>query len=303
MDSPTVYQELKPLLEDRVYLNEPMSKHTTWRIGGPAEIFVEPLGIPELARVFSFAHQKGIPVSVVGKGSNLLVSDKGISGIVVKIGRGLSRLEVNGQTLTVQAGAALSRLASAARDNGIGGFEFAAGIPGTVGGAVVMNAGANGSSMSDVVLEVDVMDLQGQIQRYAAQEMNFSYRSSALQGSSLVVVEAICRGVHKKPEEIQAEMEKYLAKRKNSQPLNYPNAGSVFKNPPGDSAGRLVEQAGCKGMIVGNAQVSLLHANFIVNLGGATARDVFTLIKLIQEEVYKKFSVKLETEVKLLGDH
>ncbi|SHF24654.1 UDP-N-acetylmuramate dehydrogenase [Desulfofundulus australicus DSM 11792] len=302
MISPAGYKELNALLPGQVKVFEPMARHTTWRIGGPADIFVEPAGVKELARLVSWVHHRGLPLYFIGNGSNLLVKDGGIRGVVVKIGRALGRVQVCETTITAGAGAMLGVLASAAQKNGVGGLEFATGIPGTAGGAVVMNAGANGSSMADLVREVMVMNPSGDLERKKAHELNFGYRTSNLLGGSLVVVEVTCRGISRDPQRIRADMEEYLARRQATQPLSYPSAGSVFKNPPGKSAGWLIEQAGCKGMRQGDAQVSTVHANFIVNLGRATARDVQALIHRVQQLVYKRFGISLALEVQVLGE-
>ncbi|SHI58857.1 UDP-N-acetylmuramate dehydrogenase [Desulfofundulus thermosubterraneus] len=302
MTLPIGFKELNALLPGQVKANEPMARHTTWRIGGPADIFVEPAGVKELARLVTWVHGRDLPLYFIGNGSNLLVKDGGIRGIVVKIGRAFGKVQVQETTLIAGAGAMLGVLAAAAQKSGVGGLEFATGIPGTVGGAVVMNAGANGSSMADLVQEVMVMDLSGELERRNAGELGFGYRTSNLLGSSLVVLEVTCRGVARDPDQIRADMEQYLARRRASQPLSYPSAGSVFKNPPGKTAGWLIEQAGCKGMRQGDAQVSLVHANFIVNLGRATARDVQLLIHRVQQLVYERFGITLTLEVQVLGE-
>lgn len=302
MTLPAGFKELNALLPGQVKANEPMARHTTWRIGGPADIFVEPAGVKELARLVTWVYGRDLPLYFIGNGSNLLVKDGGIRGIVVKIGRAFGQVQVRETTLIAGAGTMLGLLASVAQKSGVGGLEFATGIPGTVGGAVVMNAGANGSSMADLVQEVMVMDLSGELERRNAGELGFGYRTSNLLGSSLVVLEVTCRGVARDPDRIRADMEQYLARRRASQPLSYPSAGSVFKNPPGKTAGWLIEQAGCKGMRQGDAQVSLVHANFIVNLGRATARDVQILIHRVQQLVYERFGITLTLEVQILGE-
>lgn len=297
-----LYRELIELLPGRARPEESMKKHTSWRIGGPSELFVEPASREELRLVVAYAYRRGIPLTIIGNGSNLLVSDSGIRGIVVKVGSGLARISTTEDGLVVEAGAKLAMAAAAARDAGLGGFEFSAGIPGTVGGAVVMNAGANGSSISELVREVVVLDFEGEFHRKTKEEMNFGYRSSILQQEPSIVVEASFICYPRGKDAIKAAMEKFVARRKLNQPLCKPNAGSVFKNPPGDSAGRLIELAGLKGMRVGDAQISTLHANFIVNLGAATARDVLALINRARETVNSRFGVELKLEVKVIGD-
>lgn len=297
-----IYRELQELLSGRVRIAEPMKKHTSWRIGGPADYFIEPAGREELQSLVYFANQRKIGLTVIGNGSNLLVSEKGIRGIVLKIGSGLSRITTLENDVVAEAGAKLSTLAAAARDSGLGGLEFSAGIPGTVGGAVVMNAGANGSSVGVLVREVLLLDLEGRMYRRDREALNFSYRSSALQRDPAIVVETRFACYPRERDLIQEEMEGYIARRLSTQPLRQPNAGSVFKNPPGDSAGRLIEAAGLKGLRVGGAQISTLHANFIVNLGTATASDVLALINKTRETVLACNGVELLLEVQIVGD-
>lgn len=302
MGESAVFRELSELLPGRVLAGEPMSKHTSWRIGGPSEIFVNPASREDLRLVVSYAHEKGIPLIVIGNGSNLLVMESGIRGIVVKIGKGLSRIAVKGNRITAEAGAQLATVAARAMEKGLSGFEFTAGIPASVGGAIVMNAGANGSSISNLVEEILILDFEGEFSRKAKGELNFGYRSSNLQQEQLIVVEATFSCHPGDKETIKEEMEKFIARRRLTQPLRYPTAGSVFKNPPGDSAGRLIEMAGLKGLKIGEAQISMLHANFIINLGSATARDVAALIEKARETVLSRFGVDLTLEVKVIGN-
>ncbi|MDF9408644.1 MAG: UDP-N-acetylenolpyruvoylglucosamine reductase [Pelotomaculum sp. PtaB.Bin013] len=297
----TLYHGLLALIPGRVRAGEPMKKHTSWRIGGPADIFVEPGNRRELQLVVSFARDKGIPLTVIGAGSNLLVSDNGIRGIVVKIGNGMARVFTVGNEITVEAGAKLAVVASTARDAGLGGFEFSTGIPGTVGGAVAMNAGANGSAVSALVKNVLILNFDGNFVGKSKEDMSFSYRRSILHSEPAIIVEATFTCYPRDKKLIREEMADYLKKRKASQPLCYPNAGSVFKNPPGDSAGRLIEATGLKGVRVGNAQISTLHANFIINLGSATAKDVLALIEHVREVVNSRFGVDLQPEIKFTG--
>ncbi len=301
MSVPDHCGEISRLINSPVMFREPMHLHTSWRIGGPAEIFVEPRGIEDLRAVLTYAAQSGLPLTVIGAGTNLLVRDGGISGIVLKIGGGFSGIRVDGETITAGGGAKLHRLAAAARDAGLGGFEFIAGIPGSVGGAVVMNAGAYGSSVGDRVVEVTCLGYQGDLLCLDGRRLDWGYRKSALQGKESVVVEAVFRGYPRDKDLISSDMEKILGSRRAKQPLEYPSAGSVFKNPPGNYAGKLIQDAGCQGMRVGDAQVSTKHANFIINLGKATASDVLKLIAAVREKVMEKFGVSLEMEVKVLG--
>ncbi|OPY57706.1 MAG: UDP-N-acetylenolpyruvoylglucosamine reductase [Pelotomaculum sp. PtaU1.Bin035] len=301
MADSTLYRELLSFLSGRARTDEPMKKHTSWRIGGPADIFVEPGNRQELRLIVSYARNRGIPLTVIGAGSNLLVSDSGIRGIVVKVGDGLARIYIDGDVVSAEAGAKLGRVAAAAKDAGLGGFEFSAGIPGTIGGAVVMNAGANGSSVGVLAQRILILSLEGDFSYKSKKDMNFGYRSSVIQTEPAIVVEVAFACYPREKEMIDKEMAGYLARRKASQPICCPNAGSVFKNPPGESAGRLIEAAGLKGMRIGDAQISTLHANFIINLGSATARDALKLIDRARDTVYSRFGVELQPEVKFTG--
>lgn len=297
------YEDLYQIMGARVKLYEPMRNHCSWRIGGPAQLFVQPDGLDDLKRVLTYASVNGINITIIGNGSNLLVSDQGIEGIVVQIGRGLDYLKINGSHIASGAGVKLSRLAAIARKNEVGGFEFITGIPGTVGGALVMNAGANGSCMADLTKEIVTIDYNGILKKYLPEVLNFGYRTSLLKNLPEVVVEATFKGEYRDRESIQKVAKKYMIQRKKNQPLEYPSAGSVFKNPLGDSAGRLIEMAGCKCLRIGDAQVSSKHANFFINLGNASSKDMLTLIEKVQERVYEKFGVKLILEVQLVGKH
>jgi UDP-N-acetylmuramate dehydrogenase len=297
-----IYEDLQKTLKSPVYLAEPMSKHTSWRIGGPADLFVAPGDEEDLRQALIFARDHGLPVTLVGNGSNLLVSDYGIRGMVIKIGPGLSGIETQGNIISAGAGTPLPRLANYAMRSGLAGFEFLAGIPGTVGGALVMNAGANGYTIGERVRQVTAYDYAGDRLTFNAGELVFKYRKSSLADQKVIVTGVLLEGVPGRVEEIKKRMENYLARRRKTQPLEFPNAGSVFKNPPGDSAGRLIEAAGCKAMRVGNIQVSPRHANFFVNLGGGVARDVLDLIERVQHLVEEKCGVKLALEVQMLGE-
>ena len=293
---------LRRLSPGPVRLDEPMKLHTTWRIGGPADLFVEPDGVAGLAKVLAFARRENVPVTIIGNGSNLLVKDGGIRGLVVKIGTGLDWLNIQGDRIDAGAGTRLARLAGAAKEAGVGGLEFLAGIPGTVGGAVVMNAGAYGKAVSDFCVSVQLMDETGRLTERPGSALGFGYRTSNLQGGKLIVVAAAFRGTRRAPQAIQAEMEELLSRRKKTQPIGSPSAGSVFRNPPGVSAGFLIEHAGGKGMRVGDALVSPVHANFIVNLGQAGARDVLRLIEQVKTAVREKYAIELQPEVQMIGE-
>ncbi|MFZ5647229.1 MAG: UDP-N-acetylmuramate dehydrogenase [Bacillota bacterium] len=301
MPAPDFYSEIREQFKGNLLFKEPMSLHTSWRIGGPAEVLAEPRDVDDLVFILKCAGRYGIPLTVIGAGTNLLVKDGGIGGVVVQIGAGFSYLRIEGEVVTAGGGLRLSRLASAARDAGLGGFEFIAGIPGTVGGAVLMNAGAYGSTVSNLIEEVTCVDYSGNLIRIEGVRMDWGYRKSGLEEKDLIVVEAVFRGTPRDRELIHADMEKYLSSRKAKQPLEYPSCGSVFKNPPGNYAGKLIDEAGCRGLRVGDAQVSHKHSNFIVNLGNARASDVLDLIDTVKRRVFEKSGINLEMEVKVLG--
>lgn len=302
MTIPAKYQDLQSIIKSPVYYSEPMSKHTSWRIGGPADIFFVPRDEVDLQQALVYAGNYGLPVTIIGNGTNLLVSDRGIRGMVIKIGQGLSKIEIKDSWITAGAGASLPRLANQALQAGLAGFEFLAGIPGTVGGALVMNAGANGSSVGERVSQVTAFDYAGNKLTFDAGELTFTYRKSCLSQRKVIISGVVLEGVPGQKEEINQKIEEYLARRRKTQPLELPNAGSVFKNPPGDSAGRLIELAGCKEMRVNNIQVSPRHANFFVNLGGGTAQDVMDLVEQVQQLVEQQFGIKLMLEVQRLGE-
>lgn len=296
-------EHVKSGIKGKVLYGEPLKSHTTWRIGGPAEVLVEPASCEDLVTILAFVRENGLPVVVIGNGSNLLVSDNGVKGVVVKIGDAFGHVNIDGERIIAESGAKLGRVAAIAQAAGLAGLEFSVGIPATIGGAVAMNAGANGASMANVVEAVTVIDLEGKKHIFSRAELDFRYRWSRLQELQAVVVEVVLKLTPGDPLEIKRRSEGYLQRRRLTQPLEYPSAGSVFKNPPGDAAGRLIELAGAKGLRVGDAMVSERHANFIVNLGNARAQDVLQLIRRVQEMVWSKFGVKLDLEVKALGDY
>lgn len=302
MTGEALFDCLKKEIRGRIAVSEPMHRHTSWRIGGPADLFLEPADLEDLRRALSCSRRHGLPVTVIGNGTNLLVSDVGVRGMVIKLGAGLSRLEVHEDTIYAGAGVPLPRLAKRALQAGLAGFEFLAGIPGTVGGALLMNAGANECSVGERVRRVEAVDYGGKVLVFERAELEFNYRKSCLSRRSLIVTGACFAGLPCIQEEIRNRMDAYQARRRTTQPLELPNAGSVFKNPPGDSAGRLIESAGCKEMQVGAIQVSPRHANFFVNLGGGTAADVLGLVEKVQRLVEEKYGVKLSLEVQMLGE-
>jgi UDP-N-acetylmuramate dehydrogenase len=286
-----------------VRTDEPLSQHTTWRVGGPADLFIYPRSKDELERAMQIVRRHGLPWRVIGRGSNLLVRDGGIRGAVFKIGEGLDGLSIDGTRVVAGGGCSLIKLSRQTARQGLTGLEFAEGIPGTVGGAVCMNAGAHGSETSRVLTSAEVLLDSGERVVLSKEGLGFRYRTSVLQGKVKgIVTEATFQLAHGDPQKIVAEMARYRDRRKQTQPLQYPCAGSVFRNPPGDHAGRLIEASGLKGYRVGDAEVSTQHANFIINRGQATATDVLALIDHIVRTVEERFGVRLKTEVQVVGE-
>ena len=282
--------------------NEPMRNHTTWRIGGPVELLVQPESTEELRQALQEAKASRKPFYVIGSGSNLLVADDGLTGTVIKLGGSLRGLQMTGQTIIAEAGVPLPFLARKAAEHNLSGLEFAAGSPGTIGGAVVMNAGAYRSQISDIVTGVTCCDAEGKLLTLSAEQCGFSYRNSRFkQQKDLVVVSVQLELKVGKKEEILAQMQKNTTARNAKQPVEYPSAGSIFKNPPQDAAGRLVELVGAKGWRQGDAMVSEKHSNFIINTGAATCEDVLQLVKKVKQAVLDKTGVLLEEEILLLG--
>ncbi len=285
-----------------VRFDEPMKKHTTFKIGGNADIFCEPENVDELCGLIDFFKTKGIEYTVMGNGSNMLVSDKGIRGAVIKIGERMSDIAVEGECIIAQSGALLSKIASIAKKNSLTGFEELAGIPGSLGGAVYMNAGAYGGETAAVVEEVSFIDSSGEIKTAKTEELDFGYRHSAFTNGSDIILSAKIHLKKGNTAEIEDKMKDYSKRRSDKQPLNYPSAGSVFKRPQGYFAGKLIEDCGLKGKTIGGAQISEKHAGFIINRSDATAEDVLELIEYAQNEVMKKFGVKIEPEIRLTGE-
>lgn len=285
-----------------VRIDEPMKKHTTFKIGGNADIFCEPENTEELCGLIDFFKTEGIEYTVMGNGSNMLVSDKGIRGAVIKIGERMSNITVEGECIIAQSGALLSKIASVAKKNSLTGFEELAGIPGSLGGAVYMNAGAYGGETAAVVEEVNFITSSGEIRTAKAEELDFGYRHSVFTNGSDIILSAKIRLKKGNTAEIEEKMKDYSKRRSDKQPLNYPSAGSVFKRPQGYFAGKLIEDCGLKGKTIGGAQISEKHAGFIINRSDATARDVLALIEYAQNEVMEKFGVKIEPEIRLTGE-
>lgn len=280
--------------------NEQLKKHTSFRIGGPADYFCLPQNLTDLLAAFDFARQKKIAVAVIGSGTNLLALDQGFRGLVIKLAGGLKQVRISGSIVRAGAGISLAQLLKAATGQSLTGLEFLAGIPGSLGGAVVMNAGAWGREIGRLVESVQALDSNGNIIFLRRQDLHFAYRSSRLQKKKIVIAEVVLKLKKAKASRIKRTIKDYLEKRKEKQPLGIPNAGSIFKNPRGKFAGQLLEAAGLKGQRIGDAQVSVKHANFIVNLGEAKASDVLRLITKMQSTVKRRFKVKLEPEIKIM---
>ena len=287
----------------QVLEHEPLARHTTMRVGGPADLLFSPASESELTFAVRAAREAGMPVRIIGNGSNLLVLDGGLRGLTIRLGEAFSEISVDGDRISAQAGALLSRVAAAARDAALTGLEFASGIPGSVGGGMAMNAGAYGGQLSDVFERCRALDPEtGEISMLGPDEMALGYRESAALKRGLIVTSAVFCLKKGDRAEIQAKMDDLNARRRDKQPLNLPSAGSTFKRPEGYFAGALIEQAGLKGLRVGGASVSEKHAGFVVNDAGATAGDVLALIRLVQARVLENSGVQLETEVRILGE-
>lgn len=289
--------------ESRVRTDEPMSNHTTFRIGGTADYFVMPSSIAELQSIVDLLKKSDIEYYVIGNGSNLLVGDKGFRGVIIQLSDEFSEVSyIDDVTVKVMSGMKLSRLGNQLADKGLAGFEFATGIPGTIGGAVRMNAGAYGGEIKDIIVSADVLDADGNIITLDKAELELGYRTSCIIKRGYIVVSATFRLEKKDTDKIKEYIRELSVKRRTKQPLEYPSAGSTFKRPEGYYAAKLIEEAGLKGLSAGDAQVSEKHAGFVINKGNATAKDVCVLTDKIMEEVMKKDGVKLELEVIKLGE-
>ena len=298
-----IYHKLVQIVgEERVRTDEPMKSHTTFRVGGPADLFVTPETSEEVRAVVDMCRSEEIDCHIIGNGSNLLVSDRGVRGVVVQIAKVMNKIESNGEQIRAQAGALLSEVAAHALKDGLAGFEFAAGIPGTLGGACVMNAGAYGGEMKDVLYEVTVLTPQGEFRILKEDELELGYRTSVIARKGYIVLEAVIRLKKGDEEEIRRQMEDLRDRRISKQPLEYPSAGSTFKRPEGYFAGKLIMDAGLRGYTFGGAQVSEKHCGFVINRGDATAAEVAELMRRVADKVEEQFKVRLEPEVKRLGD-
>lgn len=300
----TLLEELKTLLkEDSIRYNEPMSKHTTFRIGGNAAVMVFPKTVEEISALLKWKEENQIPFVTVGNGSNLLVSDKGFDGVVMKLQSNFNELKATTDgKIVAQAGCSLYKLALFARENGLSGLEFAGGIPGTVGGAVRMNAGAYGGEMSQVIEQVVALDPSGNRKVFKKGECRFGYRQSVIKEEEYYVVEAVFQLAKGEYSAIKEKQEGFDLQRRQKQPLEFPSAGSTFKRPEGYFAGKLIQDAGLRGYQVGGAAVSEKHCGFVINKEKATAKEVMQLIQDVQSEVQNQFGVTLEMEVERIGD-
>ncbi|MFV0344114.1 MAG: UDP-N-acetylmuramate dehydrogenase [Anaerocolumna sp.] len=297
------YQELKTVLnENQIRIEEPLAKHTTFKIGGPADFLVLPDHIEQIVNVVKLCIKEQIPYFVMGNGSNLLVSDSGFKGIIIKLDRDFAKVNISGNKVTAQAGILLSKLAAEVANQSFTGFEFASGIPGTLGGAVTMNAGAYGGEINQVITSATVLDAKGNVKTLNKEELKLGYRTSIIQEDDLIVLESTFEFELGNKAEIQAYMDDLNERRRDKQPLEYPSAGSTFKRPEGYFAGKLIMDSGLRGYQVGEAQVSIKHCGFVINTGSATAKEVRTLIAEVIKVVEDKFGVVLEPEVKLLGE-
>lgn len=286
---------------EHVWQNEPMKEHTTFRAGGCARYLVEPQSVEQLRQITEACRAADMPYYIVGNGSNLLVSDDGYEGVIIHLFKNMSEYRVEGTSLILQAGVLLVRAAGLACREGLTGLEFASGIPGTVGGALVMNAGAYGGEMKDVVRSVKVLMPDGGLREYTNEEMQFGYRRSRIAEEQSIVLEAVLELKKDDPKQIQMRMDELKEQRLAKQPLQYASAGSTFKRPEGHFAGKLIQDAGLRGFRIGDAQVSEKHCGFVINRGNASASEIAELIREVQRKVYENSGVQLETEVKFVG--
>ena len=302
MDQKIIERFSNLLGNEKIRINEPMNRHTTFRIGGPADYFLLPSSSEEVKGILEICKEESLQYFILGNGSNLLVSDEGYRGVIIQLYRNYGGLTVEGTEIRAGAGVLLSQIAAAARNESLTGFEFAGGIPGTLGGAVVMNAGAYGGELKDVLKEVVVMDREGNIFTVPVEKLAMGYRTSLVKTAGYLVLEAVIFLKKGSQEEIRDTMKDLADRRISKQPLEYPSAGSTFKRPEGYFAGKLIMDAGLRGYQVGGAQVSEKHCGFVINKGNATAADVCRLMADVQAKVQEQFGVTLEPEVKFLGD-
>lgn len=298
-----LYGMLKDIIdENSIFIDESMKKHISFKVGGPADVLVRPKTEDEIKDIFSFLNDNNIPFLVKGNGSNILIKDGGFRGVVIEIADNFSSFEIVGDDMVIQTGALLSSIGRAAMENNLTGFEFASGIPGTLGGALAMNAGAYGGEMKNIVKSVRLMDEKGKIVEFTNEEMEFGYRHSILSDRKMIAISAVISLKNGKFDEIKEKMEDLAYQRRTKQPLEYPSAGSTFKRPDGYFAGKLIQDSNLKGASVGGAMVSEKHSGFVINYNNATATDIINLIEHIKSTVYDQQGVRLEEEVKILGE-
>lgn len=288
--------------EENIKIDEPMKNHTSFRVGGPADIFVSPENEFQVRDILELCHKSGCPVFVMGNGTNLVVRDKGIRGVVLKIYDNFNKVTVDGNIITADAGALLAVISKRALKESLKGFEFACGIPGTAGGAVAMNAGAYNGEIKDVIYSADLIDDRFNIITLGKEDLDLGYRKSIVSEKGFIVVRVRFALKDGNYDEIKDRMDTLTTRRREKQPLNMPSAGSTFKRPIGGFAPKLIEDTGLKGRSVGGASVSTMHSGFIVNNGNATAQDILDLIEVVKQEVYNKFNIMLEPEVKIVGE-
>lgn len=288
-------------LFSNVKFDEPMKNHTSFKVGGNADIFFEPEDIKQLIEFIKYVKENNIPYYLMGNGTNMIVSDEGMRGAIIKLGEKMSAIEITEDRVSAQCGAKLPEVARFAAANSLAGLEFASGIPGSIGGAATMNAGAYNSEIKDVAEKVEILDANLEYKVLQNREMDFGYRKSVVEKYGYIVLGCTFKLKKANKSDIKMLMDDYTERRQSKQPLELPSAGSVFRRPEGYYTGKLIEDAGLKGMSIGGAQISEKHCGFIVNKGDATAKDIYNLIKHIQKTVYERFGVKLEPEVKLIG--
>ena len=304
MENKEILKNLSKIIsEERIKQNEPMKNHTSFKIGGPAEFYIKIKSIEELQKILKFAKKENIKITIVGNGSNILVSDKGIDGIVIRTNLKeikIKDIEQNKVEITVDDATPIGFLAQKLLKEEITGFEEISGIPGTIGGAILMNAGAHGKEIKDIVTEVTAIDYEGKIHKFTNEESEFTYRNSKFSEGNYIILQA--KMVLKKgnAKDIKAKMDEYAQYRKEKQPIEYPSAGSTFKRGTDFITAKLIDEAGLKGYSVGGAKISEKHAGFIINIGNATAQDVLDLAKYVTDKVYEKFGKKIEFEIKIL---
>ncbi len=301
------FKELSKDLKGKILFHVPLSRYTSLRVGGPVDIMIYPSDVMELQKVICFSQTQAIPYFVIGRGSNLLIKDGGLKGIAIRLSLGFKRIKLlnrsrNHTSVLVEAGVSLNRLLKFCIGRGLSGLEFLSGIPGSIGGALAMNSGAQGRQMKDVTESLALITPQAEVIERSKEHLNFEYRKLHLPTGTIILKSQILMK-HRSKKIILSEVEKIKKWRRQRQPLNLPSAGSVFKNPIGKSAGQLIEQTGLKGFRVGNAEISEKHANFIVNLGGATAKDILSIMGIIQNRVYQKTGIRLEPEIKIAGEN